>query len=203
MKKLLLFSLLSISFVLFSADDGRRIGPASASATDCATTHDLFLKRLTQYKKAHYKYTVQGKPKAQIAEEIKQFIQENTRGHYMMTLTRIGYSPNPQSIDEVIHNYKQDDESAIDQTMLGPDREITADDKQFLKALIGDDNTKNIRNTYKWLNDTAPVWIWRQNQRADQKVEAVVRFYADSDGFNFDCYWSPLMEGRSFGVRCR
>lgn len=133
------------------------------------------------------------------AEEAKKLIARQMIDSWLMTLTRINYKAN--GLDEVIHNYNQDDEYKINENIVGPDDYITRiKDKNYLKALIGTEDIKEINDVFEWLVGQK-AYIWRLNSKPDKTCGRVARFFADSDWANLNCYWGPEYSYSSLGVR--
>ena len=129
--------------------------------------------------------------------DVRDFLQENMRAHWIDTLTRIKYK---KSNDEIIHNYKQKDEYSLDGRIVGPDRVIEKRDKKALEILLGTENIEEIKDVIQFINST-PAYIYRVNNIPENLDERVVRFDAVSDGFYFDCCRYPSVQYPAFGVR--
>ena len=135
-------------------------------------------------------------------QEIKEFFKDNM-GKWLMTLTRVRNSSKGQTVDEVIHNYKQGQkygERIVKEEIVGKDREIVKADSRALNTLIGNGDVNEIKDIYKWVNNT-PTYIWRINSREDNLIESVARVDADSDRAGLDCYGGASYVGASIGVR--
>ena len=130
--------------------------------------------------------------------EIRDFVREKLRSSYPNTLTRVRYQPSGN--DEVIHNYKQKDESSFTGRVIGPDREINEEDKECLEILLGAKDIKEIKEVSGFINGTR-TYIWRVNSIPKNLDERVVRFDAYSDWLSLYCYRDPSDQFPAFGVR--
>ena len=137
-------------------------------------------------------------------ESARASLSDLMNGKWLMTLTRIRYAPTGQ--DSVIHNYGQDDQYEAAIGFVGPDGVITKQETNAapaLQALLSTQQSpQEIDQVYKWLRNKN-AYLWRVNNRPKNNDERVARFFADSDGASFDCYWVPQGSGAAFGVRVR
>ena len=132
------------------------------------------------------------------SQEARDFIQEQMREKWLMTLTRIAYQPKGK--DKIIHNYNLLDEYKIRENMVGEDKFIESGDGLALNAILGTDNINEINQVYQFINGTKG-YIWRLNFKPKNIDERVARFSADSDGAGLDCYRIPEGSGGLLGVR--
>ena len=133
------------------------------------------------------------------AEQAREFIKKEIRAKYPMTLTRIKYSPKEK--DEVINNFKMNDEYKIQANFVGKDGFIKdVQDKDYLNAILGTDNIAEINEVYQKINQT-DAYIWRVNKKPKSIDERVARFLAYSGGVGLDCNWYPAYCNSAFGVR--
>ena len=133
------------------------------------------------------------------AEQAREFIKKEIRAKYPMTLTRIKYSPKEK--DEVINNFKMNDEYKIQANFVGKDGFIKdVQDKDYLNAILGTDNIPEINEVYQKINQT-DAYIWRVNKKPKSIDESVARFIADSDWVDLDCDRYPAYSLSAFGVR--
>ena len=115
-----------------------------------------------------------------------------------MTLTRIKY--NLQGLDEVIHNYKMDDEYTIQANFIGKDEYIkNSQDKTYLKALLGTDNAQEINRVFQKISQKHG-YISRLNSKPQSVDERVVWFIANDDWICLNFYRGPNKLGPSLGV---
>lgn len=133
-------------------------------------------------------------------EDARLFIQKSMREKYLMTLTRILYKPTKKTPDKVVHNYGLPNEEYIKAVdFVGPDRELILDDKNVLEALLLTNDTDEVKNVLKWINQT-PVWIWRLNSKPNKLDGRVARFYADFVRANLSCNRNPSNRNSSLGI---
>lgn len=129
--------------------------------------------------------------------DVRDFLQQNMRTHWMNTLTRVNYN---KKDDETIHNYRQKDEKSLDGRIVGPDRFVENGDKKALEILLGTEDIKEINDVSEFINGTK-THIWRVNNIPKNLDERVVRFDANSVGLNLYCIRYPSFVIPAFGVR--
>ena len=133
------------------------------------------------------------------AEQAREFIKKEMRAKYLITLTRIKY--NPKGKDEVINNFKMNDEYKIQTNFVGKDGFIKdVQNKDYLNAILGTDNIPEINEVYQKINQT-DAYIWRVNKKPKSIDERVARFNAYSDRVDLDCDGVPADCDSAFGVR--
>ncbi|MEK6820585.1 MAG: hypothetical protein AABX71_02630 [Nanoarchaeota archaeon] len=132
------------------------------------------------------------------SEEAKQFIQKSMREKWLMTLTRPAYQPKGK--DKIIHNYNTNDFYPLEETIVGPDRKIAKADSLALKNILGTGNIKEIKDIYKWLNDT-DTYLYRLNSKPSKVDERVAWFGAGSGRLGLYCDRYPDFSISSLGVR--
>ncbi len=122
------------------------------------------------------------------AEEAKKIIEMQMIYSWLVTLTRINYKA--KRLDEVIHNYNQDDEYKIDEKIVGPDGFVEKGDRNTLKALIGTDDIKEINDVFDWLVGKK-AHIWRLNSKPERNVGGVATFGVSSGRAYLNCGRGP------------
>ena len=136
-------------------------------------------------------------------EEIRQFIKQQMLDKWLMTLTRIIYTPKNQK-DKVMHNYGMPNSYAIEiNSFIGSDGFIknTAKVKEPLQALLDNQqDVKEINSVYKWLTDV-DAYIFRVNSEVKNTDERVAWFGADSGGAGLSCGRYPQHSNSGLGVR--
>ncbi len=136
-------------------------------------------------------------------EQARIFLSNLIEGKWLMTLTRIRYTPNGQ--DLIMHNYRQDDQYETPSDFVGSDGDITtANNAQApLQALLSTQQSpQEIAQVYNWFRGK-PSYLWRLKSRPKSADERVAGFFADSDRSDFDCRWVHGLSDSSFGVRAR
>ena len=118
------------------------------------------------------------------------FIRDNSRAKWMMTLTRVRY--NPAGNDEVIHNYGTRNQYEEQVGFVGVDEWIKNTANPFVcqKLLNTTDGVAQINEVFKWLNGT-DAYLWRVNKRPDKIDERVAWFNASSVRAGLDCGGDP------------
>ena len=138
------------------------------------------------------------------SEEARDFIKQQMKAHYLMTLTRVRYNPKPQK-DAVMHDYKQQDQYTRElDSFMGPDGFITGNIENILSPLQSLLDTKQsveeINSVYQWLTGVN-AYIWRVNNEVPSQDERVARFGAVSDRASLFCYGGPSGSDHALGVR--
>jgi hypothetical protein len=135
------------------------------------------------------------------AESLRKFLQVGFRA-YPNTSTRSVYNPEDE-IDEVIHNYKTQDQYSLRENIVGPDNWITnIPDKKVLESFLGTKDVNKINEVSQWINGTN-MYIYRRNSepsRKEGKVERVVWLLAFSDWFALGCDRGPSSRYPAFRV---
>ena len=133
-------------------------------------------------------------------DEIQKFIRDASRANWLMTLTRIAYTP--KGLDKVIHNYGTKDMYEEDVDFITKDGKITKTGKpKSYQALLGTkDSVKEINEVFNWLNGT-DAYAWKVNNKPAQLDERVAWFVAGSDRADLNCVSYPTGSNASLGVR--
>ncbi|HRZ85716.1 MAG TPA: hypothetical protein P5277_02955 [Candidatus Paceibacterota bacterium] len=133
------------------------------------------------------------------SQEAREFVKNQMRAKYLMTLTRINY--NPTGKDNVIHNYKIPNEQyQIDTDFVGKDGFISkVSPKDYLEYILGTQNVNEIDAVYQKINQT-PAYILRLNSKPKNKDECVAGFYANSGWAALYCSGGPGSSSASLGV---
>ena len=147
----------------------------------------------------HAVFTALSKNNGKDAQEAMNFVKEQMRAKWLMTLTRLRY--NPKGKDDAINNYGMDDEYAIETKLVGADEWIK-DSKNidYLKAILGNNNVNEINQVYQRINGTE-ARIWRLNSKPENIDERVAGFVAGSGGVGLGCCRDPGGSYSSLGVR--
>jgi len=133
--------------------------------------------------------------------KVKEFISKNMFDYWLTTLTRIRYKA--QGKDEVIHNYKMQDQYEIQENIIGGDGYITQINPQNeLNAILGSNNISLINNVYKWITGSE-VYLLRVNSKPREDDEYVAGFNAYSNGAYLYCDRIPEGSDRALGVRAQ
>lgn len=135
-------------------------------------------------------------------EEIRAWLQQQSRAKYFMTTTRILYKASGN--DEVIHDHTLPAAQRIEVSFVGSDGWIKdSASPQAVQTLLGTtQNMQEINKVYRWLNQT-DAYLWRLNNRSQHDTERVARFVADSDRVDFNCNRDLQDSDSGFGVRAR
>jgi hypothetical protein len=136
-------------------------------------------------------------------EDVRTFLRETSRAHWLMTLTRIQY--NPKGTDTIIHHYGTKDVYQASADFRGKDDLIknTSCVKAYQALLGTTDSITEINNLFQWLNDT-DTYIYRVNTRPKKTMdERVAGFVAGSDGAFLGCFRLPSGSVSGLGVRLR
>ncbi len=132
-------------------------------------------------------------------EEIRTFLKEKFNEHWLMTLTRIQYTPSGK--DKVIHNHNLPDQYEVEENMVGPDGFIkTIAAQQAYHALLGTDNIHEINEVYRWITGK-DTYIWRLNNKPKALDERVSWFGAFSVWSFLVCGRVPVYSSSGLGVR--
>jgi len=130
--------------------------------------------------------------------DLLNFLQKGLQ-EYPNTLTRVIYNPVGKE-DETIHNYSTSDAYSIIGNIVGQDGLIkNIPDKKVLESLLGTSDVSEIDLIAQKINKTG-FSLWRFNKKQSKKIERVVRFDANPDGFYLDAVRVPLVEGPAFLV---
>ena len=137
--------------------------------------------------------------KAQV-EEMRTVLKGFSRAKWLMTLTRVKYSPKGK--DKIVHNFGLKDQYTIPENFVGADGELPAGSPtKVYQSLLGTKSPiDKIKNVFSWLNET-PVYIWRLNDKPETIDERVARFGADSGWADLGCDGNPSGSSASLGVR--
>ena len=136
----------------------------------------------------------------QQVEEMRTTLQSLSRANWLMTLTRVQYSPKGK--DNIIHNYGLGDKYELQESFVGEDGELPAKSSENVyQSFLGTGNSVNkIKDVFQWLNET-PTYIWRLNSKPKQLDERVARFGANSGRAYLYCNGGPTSTDSSLGVR--
>jgi len=147
----------------------------------------------------HAVFTALSKNNTKDVEEAMNFIKEQMRAKWLMTLTRIRY--NPTGKDSVINNYNMKDEYIFETNFVGADEFIQdSTDNDYLKAILGTNNINEINEVYQRISST-DAHIWRVNSKPASIDERVAGFVAGSDRAYLYCDWNPRYSNSALGVR--
>ena len=131
--------------------------------------------------------------------KIRDFLQTQFKTKRIMTLTRIKYQT--RGLDKIIHNYKMPNEYLIEDDFVGPDESIkNSNNKQNYKSLLDSDNLKEINSIYNWITEKE-IYLSRLNSRPNKEEEKPVKFYAELNYTDLNCFRGPSKSGSSIGVR--
>ncbi len=141
----------------------------------------------------------EGKHKDEI-EKIRGFL-EGAFKRYLVTLTRVRYTPNQN--DAVIHDYGMSEQREIKVETVGPDEYVKdSTRKEIYKALLGTDDTAKIDEVFKWITGKN-IYLYRVNSEPKNVDERVAWFGAGSGRAGLYCYRDPLYSIASLGVSVR
>jgi hypothetical protein len=128
-------------------------------------------------------YKLKDKPEI---EEIISFLETKFYKKWLMTLTRIKYSPAGK--DEIVHNYKMPDEYSIYDNFIGPNEYVkNSVNKINYVSLLGTDNLKEINEVYNWITKK-DAYLWRLNSKPKSLDEKVALFDANTGGAILGCF---------------
>ena len=144
-------------------------------------------------------YHVRDGPSKAATEEIQQFLNDKFTKYWLMTLTRVIYTPSGK--DKVIHRLGLPDQYTIDEVIIGPNEWVKkAVEKAPYKALFGADDTAEIQSVYHWLTGRE-AYLWRLNTKQETPQGRVAGFVAGSGGACLDCGGGPADSDPALGVR--
>ena len=130
------------------------------------------------------------------AEEVRNFLRENIRNPYPLTLTRILYTPSIYSDNLIVHNLGMKDEYAITARKLIDE----SNQRDFYNGLFGSSNIKIVNSVFKWINGT-DFSIAESDLKSEIVKEAVTSFIADSFKTCLVCSTVLSYVDASFGLR--
>lgn len=131
-------------------------------------------------------------------KELINFLQEGLR-RGLNTLTRVGYNPAGKE-DEVTHTYGTFDAYSVFGDIVGKDGWIKdVDNPNALELLLKTKDIKLLNEISNKINST-PMSFWRIDSKPSEKIERVVRFYADDNKLDLDADRYLRNEGPAFLV---
>jgi len=142
------------------------------------------------------------KDNAQHREKIgaaRTFLKEKFFANWLMTLTRIAYTPSGK--DKVTHNSGLPEKYEVQEDIVGLDEWVgDSQNPKLYKAILGTDNISEIQSVYNWITGKN-ARVWRMNTKPKSVDERVAGFYADSGGAVLDCDGVLQSSDASLGVR--
>ena len=161
----------------------RQIGESDFHIDDLIVYHAIFTSLYNSWDKPEI-------------EEIKNFLKKSMRDNWLLTGTGVDYYANSKQ-GKVLHNLGNLEHEL---KIIGPDEYVKdSDDKDFYKALTGDDSPTQINDVYNWITDK-DLYSWRLNSENSNLRKRAVRLDSDSDRVSFYAYGDLSNLDRCFGV---
>ena len=136
-------------------------------------------------------------------EILRKNLKNIIRTDYPFMATGFEYNVDGKK-DKIIDNYQLLNQKIEKVDLVGPNGFITElkKEEKLLERLLGTKEIIKVDESFSWLNDSEKgLYLWRLNEKPDEKIIAVARFFADSDRAWFYCYRYPSYSDSSLGVR--
>jgi len=127
------------------------------------------------------------------------FLRKSMQHNWLQTLTAIDYTPRGK-LDIVTHGVGTEKPYSQEADVVGPDGQITQEDRACLAALLGTGDVKTINRVSAYINNT-PAYLLRVNANPSEVDRCVVRFRSCADWVYLYCSRRPQDSDPALGVR--